>query len=146
MNKLKEILYEFKLMNVRNSLKNNAEKIKSAYELSKGREYNRYRLEQLRLMSNKSYLENLIPKMSKFLSDELKLSLHPDKVFIKTIASGVDFLGWIHFPNHRVLRTTTKRRMFSKVSKNNLSSYAGLLKHGNGFKLQNQATLLAQSR
>jgi len=58
MNKLKEIWYEFKLMNVRNSLRNNAEKIKSAYHRLDGMGYNRYRLKQLCLMSNKSYLEN----------------------------------------------------------------------------------------
>src|SRR3989344_4267755 len=60
------------------------------------------------LKNNKMYLKNLLPKISKFLSESLKLSLHPDKVFIKTIASGMDFLGWVHFPYHRVLRTATK--------------------------------------
>ncbi|OHA28582.1 MAG: hypothetical protein A3C08_02410 [Candidatus Taylorbacteria bacterium RIFCSPHIGHO2_02_FULL_47_18] len=112
----------------------------------KMRYYIRYADDFVIFSQNKDYLTSLAPHISRFLSGKLHLALHPDKVFIKTIASGVDFLGWIHFPNHRVLRTTTKRRMFSKVSKNNLSSYAGLLKHGNGFKLQNQATLLAQSR
>jgi len=74
-----------------------------------------------------------------FLASRLKLSLHPDKVFIKTFASGVDFLGWVHFPDHRVLRTTTKKRMFRRVeaSSNELSiaSYQGLLSHGDANKL-----------
>ena len=30
------------------------------------------------------------------------------KVSIGTLASGVDFLGWAHFPDHRVIRTATK--------------------------------------
>src|SRR3989338_9287083 len=33
------------------------------------------------------------------------------KIFIKTIASGVDFLGMVNFSDYRVLRTKTKKRM-----------------------------------
>ena len=91
------------------------------------------------LHESKEYLVNLLPEISVFLASRLKLSLHPDKVFIKTFASGVDFLGWVHFPDHRVLRTTTKKRMFRRVeaSSNELSiaSYQGLLSHGDANKL-----------
>ncbi|MDO8517728.1 MAG: hypothetical protein Q7S26_00335, partial [bacterium] len=60
---------------------------------------------------------------------------------IETVASGVDFLGWVHFPNHRVLRTTTKRRMLRRVhgleeDSPTVQSYCGMLKHGNAKKLQ----------
>src|SRR3989344_2459932 len=64
---------------------------------------------------NRKYLEKILPRIADFLSKQLKLSLHPDKVFIKTLASGVDFLGWIHFPHHRVLRTSTRHRMLKKL-------------------------------
>ena len=78
--------------------------------------------------------------MREFLEIKLKLKLHPGKVFIKTIYSSVDFLGWVHFSRHRVLRTTTKRRMFKNIRENpkeeTIASYLGLLKHGNSFKLQ----------
>lgn len=47
------------------------------------------------------------------------------------MASGMDFLGWVHFPDNLVFRTSTKWRMLAKVDKNNVSSYFGLLKHGN---------------
>ena len=75
-----------------------------------------------------------------FLRYELQLELHPDKVWIKTVASGVDFLGWVHFPDHRVLRTKTKRRMIKKFEENKLSepaaySYFGFLGHGNAKKI-----------
>jgi len=66
--------------------------------------------------------------------------MHPNKVFIKTIFSGVDFLGWVHFPKHRVLRTSTKKRMFRNLENNQkpevLASYLGMLSHGNGYKLK----------
>lgn len=94
------------------------------------------------LHENREYLENILPKISKFLEEHLRLSLHPNKVFIKTFASGIDFLGWVHFSHHRILRTSTKRRMFGRLkvsaNKNTLDSYKGLLKHGNTFKLTQQ--------
>lgn len=92
------------------------------------------------LHENRSYLEDLIPSIAKFLEKKLKLSLHPDKVFIKTLASGVDFLGWVHLSHHRVLRTSTKHRMFKKLDQNRkkgtVTSYKGLLSHGNAHKLE----------
>ncbi len=89
---------------------------------------------------DKKYLENILPKISAFLETRLKLSLHLDKVFIKTAASGIDFLGWVHFPHHRVPRTFTKRRMLKKLAKTNnprsKDSYLGLLSHGNTYALR----------
>jgi hypothetical protein len=73
-------------------------------------------------------------KCEAFLTLNLKLSLHPKKCFIKSIYSGIDFLGWVHFRKYRVLRSSTKRRMLRKVSENNLESYFGLLKWGSGYR------------
>jgi retron-type reverse transcriptase len=89
---------------------------------------------------NKEYLEDILPKMADFLEECLKLSLHPNKVSICTLASGIDFLGWVNFPYHRVLRTSTKKRMFKKIKNNpakeTTASYLGLLGHGDGYKLK----------
>ena len=102
----------------------------------------RYADDFLILHEDKKYLENLIPQISVFLKERLKLILHPNKVFIKTIASGVDFLGWVHFPNHRVLRTATRKRMMKRIiansRKDTIDSYLGLLKHGNAYKIRNK--------
>lgn len=88
---------------------------------------------------DKTHLENILPRVKKFLSEELHLTLHPKKIVLKTVSSGIDFLGWVHFPDHRVLRTVTKRRIFKKIKMNpsdqSLRSYTGLLKHGNAKKL-----------
>ncbi|MFZ2887036.1 MAG: hypothetical protein WA021_04425, partial [Minisyncoccia bacterium] len=79
---------------------------------------------------------------AEFLRETLKLELHPDKVSIRTLASGIDFLGWVHFPDHRVLRTTTKRRMFARLRndarKEVVDSYRGLLSYGNSHGLMEQ--------
>lgn len=107
--------------------------------------YIRYADDFVVLSENKPYLENLLPQISNFLMCKLKLDLHPDKVFIKTLASGVDFLGWVHFPGHRVLRTVSKQRMIRKLNSTakpeTASSYRGLLKHGATFKLRKRIGL-----
>lgn len=100
--------------------------------------YIRYADDFVFISDYKKYLESIVAKIQEFLQNNLKLSLHPDKFFLKTISSGVDFLGWVNFSDHRVLRTKTRQRMFKKIQKENseesLQSYLGLLSHGNAFK------------
>ena len=106
----------------------------------KAKYYIRYADDFVVLSQDKDWLYELLIKIGDFLSEELQLKLHPNKIFIKTISSGVDFLGWVHFTDHRVLRTATKRRMISKLKTNKspeaVSSYLGLLKHGNTYKIK----------
>lgn len=101
--------------------------------------YIRYADDFIFLHWSRGYLENLVLRVSEFLNTKLKLSLHPCKVCIKTLASGVDFLGWINFPRHRVLRTSTRRRMLKRLrqckSRETLTSYLGLISYGNTYKL-----------
>jgi retron-type reverse transcriptase len=101
--------------------------------------YIRYADDFVFMHKDRGYLESVLPLVETFLSDELRLQLHPDKIELKTVASGVDFLGWVHFPGHRVLRTTTKRRMLRTIAYDRrpqvIASYLGLLKHGNANKI-----------
>ncbi|MBI2086976.1 MAG: group II intron reverse transcriptase domain-containing protein [Candidatus Zambryskibacteria bacterium] len=101
----------------------------------KAKHYIRYADDFVFFSQNKSELEVFIRYIVHFLQSELKLKLHPDKVFIKTLSSGVDFLGWVHFPDHRVLRTVAKRRMLKNISQKSTASYQGMLKWGNAYKL-----------
>ncbi|MEK7175882.1 MAG: hypothetical protein AAB695_00715, partial [Patescibacteria group bacterium] len=96
------------------------------------------------LSHDKNLLLDNIRYIVCYLNEKLKLSLHPDKVFIKSLSSGVDFLGWVHFPDHRVLRTVTKRRMLKNISAESRASYLGMLKWGNAYKLQNLIRKLAE--
>lgn len=102
----------------------------------KARYYVRYADDFAILSHDKAWLEELLPKAVDFLEENLRLELHPDKISIETLSSGVDFLGWVHFSDHKVLRTATKRRMFKKLNKNNLESYRGLVSHGNTNKIK----------
>ncbi len=110
----------------------------------KAKYYIRYADDFVFFSREKSCLDSLITQISEFLAEQLKLSLHPDKVFIKTLASGVDFLGWVQFSNHRVLRTSTKRKVLRRFNSKNAVSYWGLLKHGNTKKLQFNLRLRGQ--
>jgi len=101
--------------------------------------YLRYADDFVVLSDCREDLKKLLILIEDFLRVKLKLTLHPNKISIKTLSSGIDFLGWVNFPNHRVLRTSTKKRMFRKLAMNtkneSLFSYMGMLKHGNTHNL-----------
>jgi len=105
--------------------------------------YIRYADDFVILSRDKQWLISLLPQIQSFLSDELKLKLHPKKVSIHTLASGVDFLGWVHFPDHRVLRTATRKRMFRTIKEKQgneevVASYLGMLSHGSTYGLKRE--------
>lgn len=89
----------------------------------------------------KNELNDILTLMDAFLRLSLRLELHPDKVSIRTLGSGIDFLGWVHFLDHRVLRAVTKRRMLRRVRETEgkeeaIASYLGMLRWGNGHHLK----------
>lgn len=112
----------------------------------KAKYYIRYADDFVILHQNRKWLELILGEIRIFLNKKLQLTLHPNKISIETYAGGVDFLGWVHFVDHRVLRTATKNRMFRNVrAKKSLNdsdklhatvnSYLGMLSHGNGYRL-----------
>ena len=104
--------------------------------------YIRYADDFVIFSEDKLYLEGLVIEVDIFLYQKLKLNLHPGKVFIKTLAFGVDFLDWVNFTNYRVLRMSTKRRMLRRLENNTMSasvvSYLGLLSHGNAYSFEQE--------
>jgi RNA-directed DNA polymerase len=103
----------------------------------KGKHYIRYADDFVLFSDNRQWLLEQMSLISEFLGQRLHLSLHPDKVCIRTLASGVDFLGWVNFPHYRVLRTITQRRAMKRIeihpTEDTLQSYLGLATHGNAF-------------
>ena len=116
------------------------------------RYYLRYCDDFIILSDSENYLRGLIPEINNFLQGKLKLKLHPDKIIIRKHRRGIDFLGYVVLPHHRVLRTKTKKRILRKLQKrkqeleNNsiseesfnqsLQSYLGILKHCDGWKIK----------
>lgn len=107
--------------------------------------YLRYGDDFVILADSREYLNSSLSKIREFLQRELKLALHQQKVKIKTYASGIDFLGWIHFPYYRQMRTTTKRKIIRRLKnfpeRKTVVSYLGLLEYGNTYKLKRQVGL-----
>jgi len=101
--------------------------------------YLRYADDFIVMSLDKNWLLDILTKITYFLQHNLKLTLHPDKISMKTFSSGIDFLGWVHFTDHRVLRTATRRRMLRSIHNDAnypaLASYLGLLSYGNARKL-----------
>lgn len=111
----------------------------------KVKHYLRFADDHLFLSHKKSELQALIPQIELFLQEKLKLNLHPDKIILRPLHQGIDFLGYVTLPHHRVLRATTKRRMFRKLGvrhdefykgkvtgeslNQTLQSYLGMLSH-----------------
>lgn len=102
--------------------------------------YVRYADDFVVLSHDRAALIDALTMMRRFLVQRLHLELHPQKVSLTTLASGVDFLGWVHFPHHRVPRTSTKRRarkhLCQQPSDKVLQSYLGLFSHGDAYELR----------
>ncbi len=98
--------------------------------------YIRYCDDFVILSRDQDYLERTKEQVRDFLAKNLKLALHKDKVEIRKLGQGVDFLGYITVPHFRVLRAKTKKRVLKRVTEKNLPSYLGVLKHCNGYELE----------
>lgn len=105
--------------------------------------YIRYADDFLFLSRDKELLHEYIDVLRQFLSNELKLELHPDKIIFRKLEWGIDFLGYVILPRYILPRTKTKRRMFKKLKEKvglesfnqSLQSYLGYLGHVDSFKI-----------
>jgi RNA-directed DNA polymerase len=116
--------------------------------------YIRYADDFIIVYHDQIYLLNLKSKIESFLQNELKLSMHPDKVFIRKYHQGIDFLGYVILPKAIILRTKTKKRIFRKLKQKvkeykqgkidektliqSFNSYLGVLSHANSYKLEQE--------
>jgi len=82
------------------------------------------------------------------------IELHSNKVSIRKINSGIDFLSYVCLPHRKILRTRTKRRILKKVEEimnsfdrgiinekvfsSKINSYFGIIKHCKGEKIKEQ--------
>lgn len=116
--------------------------------------YMRYSDDFIILSQNRKELVDLIAPIQQFLNSKLSLSLHPTKIIIRKFIQGFDWLGYVVLPNHRVIRTKTKKRIINKLIlmncqlKNNQiskktyfrsqQSYLGILTHCKGYRLKQE--------
>jgi hypothetical protein len=55
-------------------------------------------------------------EISRFLTEKLQITLHPDKSRIITLSQGVDFVGFRNFARFRLLRARNIRKMQRKIN------------------------------
>ncbi len=113
--------------------------------------YLRYCDDFVILSQDEDHLKALIPEIQNFLMGRLHLELHPKKVTIKKLTQGIDFVGYVLFPHHTLVRTRTKQRMKKRLfdaygnfldgeinsiqMDQRLQSYLGILSHANQYDL-----------
>ena len=113
--------------------------------------YLRYCDDFIIVAHEKTPLTALIEPIRDFLAKKLRLTLHPKKIILSNMHQGIDFLGYLLFPHHQLLRTRTKRRMkrrlkekYNAYLQHNIDatqmdqcpqSYLGILSHANTYKL-----------
>lgn len=118
----------------------------------KERYYVRYADDFLVLSPERQGCFSKIQPIGDFLETHLKLTLHPNKIVVRKFSQGVDFLGYVCFPNFRITRLKTEKRIFKKIRENaklvkeeklswdsfnqSLQSYLGVLTHSNSYRLR----------
>lgn len=97
---------------------------------------------------DKKFLRKLIPVLRRFLSDELRLCLHPKKIYLQPCSNGVQFLGAFIKPTHIVCSRRVKNnfseslKIHARLAENHrptkeerahfrssVNSYLGIMRH-----------------
>lgn len=105
--------------------------------------YLRYADDFLILNTDPEALRRCIDTLKQFLADKLGLALHSDKIILRRLNWGIDFLGYIVLPHYRLPRTKTRRRIFQRpgnleITTQSLFSYLGYFSHANAFKVEEE--------
>ena len=81
----------------------------------KAKYYIRYVDDFVLLHTSRNKLKKWKSKINKFLTEKLKIELHPDKSRIIPLSRGVDFVGFRNFANFKLLRKRNIRKMNRKI-------------------------------
>lgn len=114
--------------------------------------YFRYADDFIFLNTDKAYLIKIEADVKNFVTERLRMTVHPNKIYYRKFSQGIDFVGYVLLPRYRVLRTKTKKRMFKKVAgmvreynigalddyslNQSTQSYLGLLTHCSGYQIK----------
>lgn len=103
----------------------------------------------------KNHLKSLIPMIKTRLKKDLKLTLHPKKMYLQHYSKGIPFLGMIIKPNRIYTGKRIKGNWYDAIKRHNeittkgrpskeeqavflcsMNSYLGLMKHYNTYTLR----------
>jgi len=120
------------------------------------RYYGRYVDDFFIMSKNKEELKKLIPEIGNFLEKNLKLTIHPKKIYLQHYHKGVEFLGFLVKPHRSYITSRTKNNFYKEVESINhrlkklepndekailnimskVNSYLGMLRHCDSYKLR----------
>lgn len=112
--------------------------------------YGRYVDDFYVITDTKEEIINFVPKIRNFLKKELKVKLHPDKIYVQNYKHGVKFTGAVIKGKQRYIGNQTVSGFYNKiklynvsVSKRNaekfvctLNSYFGFFKHYSSYNIK----------
>ena len=81
------------------------------------KQYIRYMDDVALVADDKDQLWRWRDAISEFLADRLRLTLHPDKQVLTPIDCGVDYLDYIVFRDHRLVRSRNVHRVYRNLKK-----------------------------
>ena len=121
------------------------------------RYYGRYVDDFVIVHEDKGYLKKLVPKLSEYLQTELKVTIHPRKIYLQHYSKGVKFPGTVILPNRIYIAKRTKGNFYNAIEKHNqiardhkptleeqqafqcsMNSYLGIMKHYKSYKLRKE--------
>jgi hypothetical protein len=119
--------------------------------------YGRYVDDFILIHKDKDYLRSLIPAMKEYLNKNLKLELHPNKIYLQHFSKGVKYLGAVIKPHRIYIAKRTNGNFYEAIEKQNqivrdhkpgreeqenflssMNSYLGILKHYKTYKFRKQ--------
>jgi retron-type reverse transcriptase len=96
----------------------------------------RYADDVLIAHTKREKLEEWLELLTIFIETELELRVHPTKTTLRAWHQGVDFLGYVSFPRHRIIRVKTKKRLLRRLCKRNAPSYFGITQHAKSWQVE----------
>jgi len=97
--------------------------------------YFRYADDVVILSSNKAYLHELLAEIRQYFSENLKLEIKRNYQLFPVAKRGIDFVGYVHYHTHTLLRKSIKqsyaRAVKKKKPKSTIASYEGWAIHAN---------------
>jgi hypothetical protein len=115
--------------------------------------YGRYVDDFVLIHPDKDYLKDCIPLIKKHLSEEIRLILHPDKIYFQHFAKGLRYLGTVIKPHRIYIASQTKGNYYEAIEHHNkipsdhkptheeqsaflctMNSYLGIMKHYKTYK------------
>jgi retron-type reverse transcriptase len=95
--------------------------------------YFRYADDIVILSDNKQYLHVILSEIRTYLNDNLKLTIKGNYQVFPVAARGIDFIGYVFYHTHILLRKRIKQNFARKLKKNpnsvSITSYLGWLIH-----------------